>query len=260
MEAADLQWWWRRDQHREAARQRFWFDGNTPIAAFVVTDWGARLSCDLISADDDALSVTEVVWPAALELLETVSGQPVELNVRDDDVKLAEVVKSAGFAPGDEVTVSTWMDSAQRPDIGRLPEGFELVARSDRLGEPHHMIKRNGEQVAERLAECTLYRPDLDLMVCSPAGEMAAYSLFWADLVTGVGMVEPMRTEEGFKGLGLGRHLLTAGIDRLSARGCSRLKVSYVEGNDAAMRLYLGAGFQPVSRSRIFTRTSPADR
>ncbi len=50
-EAADLQWWWRRDQHRDPARQTFWLDDDdTPIAAVIFTDWNGRWGCDAISA------------------------------------------------------------------------------------------------------------------------------------------------------------------------------------------------------------------
>jgi len=254
LEAADLQWWWRRDQHRDPSRQRFWLEGDSPVGAFVITDWGARLSCDLISADHDSCSVLEVLWPAALEIIESTASKPVELSIRDDQVELAEAARQAGFAERDEVTVSTWMQAWQRPEVGRLPEGFALVARSDRMTEPHHMIERNGADVAERLAECTLYRPELDLSVRTVAGDLAAYSLFWADPVTGVGLVEPMRTEQAFQQMGLGRHLISVGLERLAAFGCSRLKVCYVEGNEAARRLYLGSGFRPCSRSCTYRR------
>ncbi|MGZ4723098.1 MAG: hypothetical protein ACXV3B_08460 [Ilumatobacteraceae bacterium] len=38
-EAADLQWWWRRDQHVDPDNARFWIDDHgLPIGAMVVTD------------------------------------------------------------------------------------------------------------------------------------------------------------------------------------------------------------------------------
>ncbi|HKZ25139.1 MAG TPA: hypothetical protein VJ398_05040 [Acidimicrobiia bacterium] len=37
-------------------------------------------------------------------------------------------------------------------------------------------------------------------------GRVAAYGLFWFDLITGVELVEPMRTEEKYGRLGLVRH------------------------------------------------------
>ena len=67
-----------------------------------------------------------------------------------------------------------------------------------------------------------------------------------------VGLVEPTRTHDRYQGMGLGRHVLTAGLNRLAARGRRRFKVSHVSGNDASRRLCLGAGFCPESTSRIY--------
>jgi ribosomal protein S18 acetylase RimI-like enzyme len=122
------------------------------------------------------------------------------------------------------------------------------------------MIARNGDAVEQRLAECSLYRADLDLAVYEDDGDgaVAAYGLFWADPHTGVGLVEPMRTEDAFQRRGLARAVLTAGLERLAAAGCERFKVSYEPGNTAARRLYLTTGFTDTSTSRTWTRARRA--
>ena len=120
------------------------------------------------------------------------------------------------------------------------------------------MIGRSGAHVAERLRECSLYRDDFDLAVYAPNGDVAAYGLFWADLVTGVGLVEPMRTEDRYQRQGIARHVLTSGVGRLAAHGCSRLKVSYMTGNQASRGLYLGCGFHAGSADRTYLLRSAA--
>jgi RimJ/RimL family protein N-acetyltransferase len=87
-------------------------------------------------------------------------------------------------------------------------------------------------------------------------GKVAAYGLFWWDPDTGVGLVEPMRTEQPYWRMGLARHLLTNGLDRLATLGASRLKVSYLSDNPAARELYASCGFRPDSTSRTFRRQS----
>jgi len=253
-EAADLQWWWRRDQHPDPAAQTFWLFGNTPVAAVIFTDWGDRWGCDLISAGPDLPDVLQTVWPRALEQVNARCHQVVEMTVRDDDLPLIDAVTMAGFEATDEAGVATRMPATERPAVAPLANGFELVARNDGRKRPHHMIARNGEQVAERLAECSIYRPELDLAVYAPRGELAAYGLFWADAATGVGLVEPMRTEARHQRIGLGRSVLTEGLDRLARARCQRFKVSYVLGNEASRRLYLAAGFRPWSTSRTYRR------
>jgi GNAT superfamily N-acetyltransferase len=221
-EAADLQWWWRRDQHRDAARQTFWFDDGIPVAASVLTDWGGRFGCDVLGAGHDSSAVIDVVWPRTLEQIDAVADAPVEMAVGDDDTALIEAVTTAGFKPTDEVGVETWMNVGEPPQVPVLPGGFTLRSRSDVSTRPHHMIGRNGARIADRLAKCSLYRADLDPAIYDSNGEVAAYGLFWADPVTGVGLVEPMRTEDRYQRRGLGRCLLAAGLDRLAGEGYSR--------------------------------------
>jgi hypothetical protein len=54
--------------------------------------------------------------------------------------------------------------------------------------------------------------------------------LVWPDLVTGVGLIEPIRVEDAHAGQGLARQLLDTGLRGLTAPGCTRLKVSFETG------------------------------
>lgn len=251
-EAADLQWWWRRDQHPDPARQTFWLDDEAPVAAVILTDWNGHWGCDVISATGNPSTVLDIVWPNALEQIDRFERGTVEVAARDDDVAMVEALTLAGFELTGEAAVETWMGAGDRPEVSPLPKGFALLSRTDTPERAHHMVSRNGEHVAARLAECSLYRPELDLAVYASNGDIAAYGLFWADPVTGVGLVEPMRTEDAYQGLGLARHVLTSGLDRLAGHGCSRLKVSYLDGNDVAKHLYLSTGFKPGPASRAY--------
>lgn len=253
-EAGDLQWWWRRDQHADAAEATFWLDGEQPVAAVVCMNWGDRIGCDVLGTDPLGTAAMEVAWPHARAHLDAHRDLPVEMTITDDNLALLDAVASAGFEPTDDVGVPTWMAAADRPALPPLPNGFALVSRADDPARPHPMIGRNGEQVAARLAECSLYRPDLDLAIYDPDGEVAGYALFWADPVTRVGLVEPMRTEDRYHRKGLGRAILAAGLDRLAAHGCTRLKVTYIATNEGARGLYLGAGFGPGVPDRTYRR------
>jgi hypothetical protein len=48
-------------------------------------------------------------------------------------------------------------------------------------------------------------------------------------------------------------------LERLANQGCTRLKVTYLEGNEPARLLYIGSGFHPRTPSLTFRRaaTSP---
>ena len=208
-----------------------------------------------ISATGDPLTVRDIVLPHALEQIDRLELESVEMTSHDDDVMMLEALDIAGFEFTGEVAVATWMHAVAPTGGVAARRGVSSCVSQDRTPpRAHHMIPRNGEHVAARLAECSLYRAELDLAVYAPDGEVASYGLFWADPVTGVGLVEPMRTEDAYQGLGLARHVLTSGLDRLAALGCSSLKVSYLDGNDAARHLYLGTGFRPEAPSRTYGR------
>jgi GNAT superfamily N-acetyltransferase len=246
-EAADIQWWWKVDQHADPDGQTIWVDGERPLMATAFTRWKGWVGCDLLGTDAVVAAHSELLW-------DDVDGrfrdQPVSMLIRDDDpIRMAAAARH-GFVRGDDDYATGWMDAADRPARPTLPDGIRIRSYE---GGPHPMVARNGEHVVDRLAETSLYRHDLDLSVWD-RDSVAGYALFWADPVTGVGLLEPMRIEASHQGRGLSKALIAEGLDRLAAAGCTRLKVSFEPMNAAAARLYLGAGFRPLSTARSWNR------
>lgn len=253
-EAADFQWWWRRVRSSDERGQLFWLDSaGEPLAAFVLTDWGDAWEGEVVRVPGEADELFDEVFRAGLEQMDALTA--VEVRVRDDDEPLRAALAGAGFRETGGADTTTWMDAGARPAVSQLSDGFRLRSRVETAERQHHMIGRNGERVAERLAGCSLYDPELDLLIEAPDGNVAGYALFWADPVTRVGLVEPMRVEDAYQRRGLARHLLTAGLDGLAASGCTRLKISFMNENPAARHLYLSAGFVPESTSRVYRRS-----
>jgi len=240
-EAADFQWWWRKDQHHDPRNQVFWDD-----ASIVITHWGDYFGCELLGRRKSQL------LPLAMPRLREL-GLPTEMVIRDDDGELIQAALDAGFEPSFEVGVTNVMPAEAVPPPINLPDDVRLLSRAETTERPHHMIPRNGENVAERLSECSIYRPDHDLVLLGLDDEVAGYALFWPDPVTGVGLIEPVRIEKSFQGRGLGKAIMAEGVRRLAEAGCSSMRVTYLVGNQAAKRLYLGTGFQPLFSSTTFT-------
>jgi predicted N-acetyltransferase YhbS len=239
-EAADVQWWSREERPTDRHGQLFWLDErDEPVAAVLLTEFHDTPYCDVLVLPDDP-GFERDVWRAALRRVDAL-GVTADFPVPPDDATGMAELAAAGFGPsGEPGYVASWLDAARRPEIPPLAPGYRLLSRAEASGRPHPMIARNGAEVEERLRLCSLYRPELDLMVEASDGEVAGYGLFWADPVTRVGLVEPMRTEDAHQRRGVASHLLAAGLDRLAGLGCERLKV----GNDIG--LYLRAGFQPL--------------
>jgi GNAT superfamily N-acetyltransferase len=252
-EGADLQWWWRRDQHPDPNRQVFWIRDGAPVAAAVLSDWGDRLALDLLVPERGRTELVELIGPVAREMLERTGDVPVEMVVRDDDHAVIALAGSLGFEPTAELGADAWRTPAQcRPS--QMPQGFSLGSREEASDREHPMIARNGPDIADRLRECGLYNRRLDLVIYGPDQEVAAYGLFWADPITKVGLVEPMRTNEGFQRRGLATLLLCEGLTRLSDEGCQRMKVTYMLDNEASRRLYTGCGFTPSVTCTTYQR------
>jgi GNAT superfamily N-acetyltransferase len=243
-EAADLQWWWRTPRRSDAVDQLFWVDDEGPVAGVVLTEWQRSWGCDPIVVTGSSVPL-QVVWARAVEAIEALQLDAVDVLARDDDTQLSGLLDGAGFAAGDDMSGVTWMDAEDRPDVAALPGGFALGDRAHNSTTPHPMRRRSGEEVEARLNQCSLYDPELDLAVEAADGQVTGYALFWFDPVTKVGLVEPMRVEDAYQRRGLARAMLTEGLDLLAKRGARRLKVGY--GTEVAQSLYVGAGFRVTS-------------
>lgn len=257
-EAADLQWWWTRHRHDDPADARVWHDAGEPLAAAVITRWKPdRTGCDVLAATD-----FQPAWTWAAQRCAQLDAARVEMAVWEDDRAAGDAARQAGFTPSKDSYAVSWLDPAARIAPNRaMPDGYRLVSRAEYPARPHPMIERNGPQIEDGLRQCSLYDPSLDLAVLAPDDSVAGYALFWPDLVTGVGLVEPMRVADAHAGRGLAAHLLDAGLGGLAARGCTRLKVSADPDNSRAVRLYAGAGFvtSRVDRTWLFGSVRPTE-
>jgi len=251
-EAADRQWWWRSPRSTDEQPMPFWYDEDGPVAAVLVNGWSSSTWLDLITLP----SVNETMIREVLErgLALTADMPSVEMLVDDEDSALIGLLEDAEFRQeaGD---VTAWMDVATVPPISPLADGYSLHSRAN-TATIHHFAKRSGPDVEKRLRQTSLYRPDLDLFVVDERGDVAAFGLFWHDPVTGVGLVEPIRTEQPHQGKGLARHIVTTGIHKLAAAGSRRIKVSYDPDNSPAVALYLGAGFEPATTCSMWISTT----
>jgi predicted N-acetyltransferase YhbS len=239
-EAADRQWWWRTPRRSDDVDQVFWVDDGGPVAGALLSSWSGDVwQCDPVVVPG-AGPEPDLVWARAMAHASEHAPNGFDVPVRDDDTGFLELARGSGLTAGEQDSTA-WMDAADRPAVVAPADGFTVVDRARRRDQPHPMQHRSGEDVARRLEQVSLYDPQLDLAVVTDDGDVAGYSLYWADPVTGVGLVEPVRVEDDFQRRGLARAMLTAGIDRLVARGARRVKISY--RSEAAGALYAGLGF-----------------
>jgi GNAT superfamily N-acetyltransferase len=239
-EAADFQWWWRKGDAPFPERQIFWFDASdNAVACLVRFDAGDEWDNDFLWLPSARRVVEKQVIPEVVAAI-TTPDKLSKIYLRADDVVLLKAIEDAGFVKRSDALVITELVSD--PARTQLPPGFHLTSRVED-SSPHHLMRRNGEGIAVKLNECSLYRPELDLCIRDADGNVAAYALFWMDDVTKVGLLEPLRTEAAFQRLGLARHLIAEGVTRLRALGAESIRVAYSPDNEAAARLYHQSGF-----------------
>lgn len=243
-EAADLQWWWRRPSPSDDVEKLFWLDNAGPVAGILLTSWGNSWQCDPILVHGSDGPEPEALWRQTLELGSAHAPEGFDVPVADDDEVFRDLALSSGLTAANR-DYTAWIEDAERLPSERLPDVFQFTDRATNSGAPHPMISRSGPHVAQRLEECPLYDPSLDLAVLTRGGEVAGYSLYWFDPVTRVGLVEPVRVVDDFQRLGIATAMLHEGINRLIGRGARRIKVSY--SSEAAGRLYGSVGFKQQS-------------
>jgi GNAT superfamily N-acetyltransferase len=253
-EAADVQWWWGRPRRSDEVEKLFWIDDEGPVAGVLLTSGTADAwQCDPVVVPRASGVEPGVVWRRALEHAAEHSAKGFDVPVGDDDRTFRDLAQRSGLTAGEQDSTA-WMDAAGRPAVPPPGEGFVLLDRTQRPDAPHPMRHRNGNGVAQRLEQCPLYHPALDLAVETADRRVAGYSLYWFDPTTKVGLVEPVRVEEEFQRQGLARAMLAAGIDRLVTRGAQRVKISYETG--AAGALYQGVGFRRTSTTTWYRALS----
>jgi predicted N-acetyltransferase YhbS len=250
-EASDVQWWRGRLRATDDLELPVWIDDVGPVGAVGLTASGEIWQADIFVVP--SLMSEAEVWAETMDAAAEHWGGPLELLVNDVDTTQVELAVQSGFVMTDELSGTSWMEADEHPPITEV-DGFVVVDRTVRSVPPHPMIARNGAVIEERLRQCTLYDPELDLAVVNTDGQVAGYALFWFDATTLVGQLEPMRVNDDFQRLGLARMLLTNGLDRLVRKGAARLKVGFQ--TDAAKNLYLTSGFVQTSVDRLLTRSA----
>jgi predicted N-acetyltransferase YhbS len=225
-EAADLQWWKRRARSTDEGQVVIRGGGGELVGAVVLTEFPTYCQLDVILAVDAPPDAGRLAWQVARKRARSWTGGELVLVAGADDPRAAGAMAGVGRVQPGEPFVEAWLDASSAPVAAPLPEGLVLHRRAEVAGPVHHLAARNTGDVAERLAACSLYDAALDLFVTAPSGDVCAYGLFWANPVTGVGLVEPMRTETGFEHRGIASHVLASGIAGMVERGCTRLKVS----------------------------------
>jgi ribosomal protein S18 acetylase RimI-like enzyme len=206
----------------------------------------------------------------ARQMHDTPHGLPCWfVMVFTDQTNPIRDLENAGFRSQEDVGEDSWSKVLmQRPahifgEKCALPQGFSIrplagEVEVDAYVDLHRAVFESKNMTAEwrvRTLHRLEYRSDLDLVAVAPDGRLAAFCVLWfsQDLKPG-GQVEPMGVHEDFRKLGLGRAILSEGLQRLSLCGAESVYVETDKYRNAALELYQAVGFQVIRDVLVYRK------
>lgn len=253
---------------------QLWFDAQRQLIAFTVLDRiqneqqidGLLWMRVLPERRAPELDRTLIAWGSErLRQIGAERGRPTRLAVGagGTDIQRLTVLEEQGFRP---IRYFLRMErSIAEPLLPpQLPVGFALrPVAGDHEAEAwaelfnqsfvdhwdHHPLSVEG---LRRVWQQPLYARELDLVVVAPDGVLAAFCVCEVnpDDPERAGWIEVLGTRRGYRGRGLGRALLQAGLAQLQQKGVQTVRLIVdAESPTGATRLYEAADFRETRRS-----------
>ncbi len=250
----------------EKENVRLWFDGGSLVAWAVLQSpfWGIDYACHtdypalfkeiLAWADGRAHAVIGTHYERSAWFVNVFSGQ--EARKKD--------LESLGFACQSDVDEDSWSKVFMKlsPDskLYEPPAGFTvrpLGGEVEKYVALHQSVFESKNMTIEwrrRTLESPLYIPELDLVVESPTGELAAFCICWFNENLASGQVEPLGVHERYRQLGLGKVALSHGVSRLRSLGAKDIFVETDNYRNEAFSLYQSYGFEVIQDVLVYRK------
>ncbi|MEM7125525.1 MAG: GNAT family N-acetyltransferase [Chloroflexota bacterium] len=180
-------------------------------------------------------------------------------------------LESAGFASQADVGENSWTKVLMKcsresvPIAANLADGFtirplagenEVQAYVD-LHQAVFQSKSMTTEWRQRTLQQPAYNPDVDLVAVAPDGTLAAFCICWLNTNRAgeiTGQIEPLGVSEDFRKLGLGRSILTEGLQRLKANGAQSIYLETDNYRDEAYALYESVGFRVAKDVLVYRK------
>lgn len=186
----------------------------------------------------------------------------------DEDTAKTTFLTRHGFVPSADVVLTMHHpldDSIPEP---ALPAGWTLrplrgaseIAAYVVAHQAAYGTQKMTAELRSSILDNPRYRPDLDLVAISPDGTLVAFCVCSIDDLlnqqTGrkEGEIGIVGTRPEFRGQGLGRAMVLAGLRALKAQGMDTATLSVGNWNTAALGLYQALGFRTVAQQRSYDK------
>jgi ribosomal protein S18 acetylase RimI-like enzyme len=218
----------------------------------------------------DAVERELMGWAVARARLIPGGDEPLTLDAaaRDDDTEKVGLLLRNGFAPTGDVTLRMERSLREPFPEPEPPPGFALRPLAGEREVPAYVAAHRAAYGTERMTEAGRlaimrqphYRPDLDLVAVGPDGALAAFCVCAIDAEENArtgreeGEVAIVGTRPEFRGRGIARNMVLAGMRALRGHGMETAYLTVAGDNAAALRAYEAVGFRPGWRLRLYAR------
>jgi predicted N-acetyltransferase YhbS len=261
----DLDWWRATTNDPQVLdKVRLWFDQSETVVAGT---WPSKSQVEVLIdphhrvLEPAILAQAEADYRGALQA-ETVSGPFSYWSLESDPLRNA-LLTEQGYTRTDAYLALHTFPLPQALSAPALPPGYtirqvrdesDLEARVNAHRAAFHPSRMTVEKHRAVRATPT-YRSELDLVVVTPEGEFAAYTIVWWDEVNAMGIFEPVGCPPDYQRRGLARAVMTEGLHRLQALGARVAHVNSWREDSAGAGLYRAIGFEVLGRIFEWTKT-----
>ena len=255
-----------------------WFDENQQLVAWAVLQspfWTIDYVChpeqepylhqDILSwANQRAQTAQDTPYARSAWFVMVFSGQ--NNRIRD--------LENAGFKCQSNVGEDSWSKvlmrrSSEAPVKVYKPRSAGFTVRSlagkeevQNYVELHQSVFESKNMTMDwrmRTLQHLDYMPELDIVVESSNGNLAAFCICWFDKKSMTGHVEPLGSHKDFRQYALGRVALSEGLHRLQSLGAKNIFVETDNYRNTAFRLYESFDFQVIHDVLVYRKDYEAD-
>jgi len=253
----------------DAENVRLWLDGEELVAWAVLQSpfW----AMDYVCHPDYHASLHKEILAWADGRAQAVVGTPFVrpawfVNVFSGQESRRSDLEAMGFACQSDVGEDSWskvfMRLSPQSETKPIepPAGFivrPLGGDVERYVELHQSVFESKNMTLgwrRRTLQNLLYRPELDLVVESPTGELAGFCICWFNEKTSAGQVEPLGVHKDYRQLGLGKVALSHGVSRLRSMGAKDIYVETDNYRNEAFNLYQSLGFKVIQKVLVYRK------
>jgi len=213
----------------------------------------AQVRPDLRGKDIER-EVLELAYDRTTELMRQykIDSDCVYADAFRGDMARRELFAALDWEPEDELPYVLNRTEINSIDVPALPDGYSFrsakgIEDAAALADVHNAAFGPiwTPELYRKVMESPGYEPERELVIQTPEGTFAAFSIIWFDHLNRTGLFEPVGTHNDHRRRGFGRAIILYGMQQMAATGMEFASIAHFGNNEAARGLYQSCGFKP---------------